>query len=215
MTHTSWTDDNYLFLLQIYLKKPAGVKPMYARRMIELSLELHIPPRELHRRMKQLESRAEANIEALWQRYAQHATRLKKDIERLRAMRGFNHAEAFYEGVVTKPTFETDFLPLDNNPAMTPMMLIIILDLYFRLVPITMVAETPEVVELGKLMSLSPSAIVEVMCLFQVCDPYLYRSDMLHHPLLPACRQVWQRYGMANTETLAELATAMKAYFVS
>ena len=41
-THPLWSDDYWLLLLQLYLKKPEGMKPMYSRALVDLSLELHI-----------------------------------------------------------------------------------------------------------------------------------------------------------------------------
>ena len=38
--------------------------------------------------------------------------------------------------------------------------------------------------------------VVEVMDVFQLCDPYLNRDDLLISPLLMPCQEVWNRYGM-------------------
>ena len=62
----------------------------------------------------------------------------------------------FYDGVEVKETFERDFQSVGGRSAMTPVMLTLILDLYFRLTPITMAVETPEVKELAQLIKLSP-----------------------------------------------------------
>ena len=51
------------------------------------------------------------------------------------------------------------------------------------------------------------------MEVFQFCDPYLNRGDLAADPLLPACRDIWQRYGNDNPETLAALAAQLKDYF--
>lgn len=52
--NSKWHDDYWLMLMQIYLKKPAGMKPLYYRDMVELSLELHIAPQALQARMQQI-----------------------------------------------------------------------------------------------------------------------------------------------------------------
>ena len=49
-----WQDDYWLMLMQAYLQKPEGVKPLYSRTMVDLSLELHIAPQALQARMLQL-----------------------------------------------------------------------------------------------------------------------------------------------------------------
>ena len=42
--HPLWNDDYWLLLLQLYQKKPMGVKPLYSKGIVDLSLELHIQP---------------------------------------------------------------------------------------------------------------------------------------------------------------------------
>ena len=44
--HALWQDEYWLLLMQLYLKKPEGVKPLYSKAMVKLALELHIPPAE-------------------------------------------------------------------------------------------------------------------------------------------------------------------------
>ncbi|MBQ4147965.1 MAG: hypothetical protein II593_08310 [Prevotella sp.] len=39
-----WSDEYWLLLMRLYLRKPEGVKPMYSKEMVKLALELHIPP---------------------------------------------------------------------------------------------------------------------------------------------------------------------------
>lgn len=136
-------------------------------------------------------------------------------------MKGFNHADEFYHGVQTKDTWQTDFKPLSNyysefqdaNNMLMPFYLIIILDLYFHLTPITMVIETSEIQELAKLMDITPEVIVEVMDAFQQCDPYFNRVTLKVSPLFESCHDIWQRYGNGNPQELAALASQLKEYF--
>ena len=51
--NTAWHDDDWLLLMQKYLQKPVGVKPLYSRPMVELSMELHIAPQVLQSKMQQ------------------------------------------------------------------------------------------------------------------------------------------------------------------
>jgi hypothetical protein len=97
---------------------------------------------------------------------------------------------------------------------MTPAMLILILDLYFRLTPITMVAATPEVQELARLLKLKATEVAEVLEVYQHCDPYLNRKDVVFNPLLLPCSDVWRRFGNADTEKLASFARQLKEYFL-
>ena len=96
---------------------------------------------------------------------------------------------------------------------LTPVMLILVLDLYFRLTPLTMVAETPEIQELARLLKMKPQEVVDIMEVYQFCDPYLNRNDFLTSPLLVPCQQLWQRFGNGSPQKLAALAAQLKEYF--
>ena len=93
------------------------------------------------------------------------------------------------------------------------MKLIIILDLYFQLTPITMVAETPEIINLGKLIKVSPKLIAEVMGFYQYCDPYLNRQQAPDSKLISACKDIWHRYGNGNPDKLNQLAINLQEYY--
>ena len=146
--HPLWNEEYWLLLLQLYQKKPMGVKPLYSKGMVDLSLELHIPPEFLHEQMFKLRM-VTPRIKRLWEKYADKPQKLKRDIQRIRQMNGCGNAIQFFEGVEVKETFEKNWEPLESEPSLTPVKLIIILDLYFQLTPITMVPETPEIIDLG------------------------------------------------------------------
>ena len=211
--NSKWQDEYWLLLLQLYLQKPVGIKPMYSRGMVNLSLELHIAPNVLFNKMCQVANLESPRVERFWELYGNNPKKLKRAVNLLREMWGFNNALEFYEGVETNESFERDFKPIADDTTMTPAMLTLILDLYFRLTPITMVAETPEVQELSKLMKVKTQEVVEVLETFQRCDPYLNRKDVIMGDLALACQQVWRRYGNANPEELASYAKQLKEYF--
>ena len=208
-----WQDDYWLLLMQLYLRKPTGVKPMYCKPLVDLSLELHIAPQQLHARMAQIARLDTPRIERLWQEYSRNPKRLTRAVQLLRNMIGFNNAGNFYEGVEVEETFERDFRPLPEDEQLTPVMLTLILDLYFRLTPLTMVTDTPEVRNLASTLRIPAQKVVDVLEIFQHCDPYLNRSDVLITPLLTPCQQIWQRYGNGDARQLAALAEELKAYF--
>ena len=54
--NSQWQDDYWLLLMQLYLQRPVGLKPMYSRRMVDLSLELHISPDQLFRVLRKTSS---------------------------------------------------------------------------------------------------------------------------------------------------------------
>ena len=208
-----WQDDYWLLLMQIYLQKPVGIKPMYSRKMVDLSMELHIAPAVLFNKMCQIANLETPRIEHIWETYGNNPRKLARATSLLRGMKGFKNASEFYEGVEVSESFEKDFKPIAEDERFTPVMLILILDLYFRLTPITMVAETPEVQQLARLLKIKPQEVAEVMEVLQHCDPYLNRKEVMFNPLLLPCQQIWRRYGNADTEDLASFASQLKEYF--
>ena len=173
--NTTWHDDDWLLLLQIYLRKPVGLKPQYSREMVDLSMELHIPPQVLFAKMCEIANVETPRIERIWETYGDNPKKLSRAVRLLREMKGFGQADAFYDGVEVNETFERDWQPLAENERLTPVMLILILDLYFHLTPITMVSATPEVQELARLLKLKADEVTEVLDVYQHCDPYLNR----------------------------------------
>jgi len=210
--HPLWKDEYWLLLLQLYQKKPMGVKPLYSKGMVDLALELHISPDFLHDQMFKLRM-VTPRIKRLWDKYGDNPLKLAHDIQVLERMNGYGNAKSFYEGVEVKESFEHDWEPIPAEPSLTPVKLIIILDLYFQLTPITMVPETPEVIDLSRLIKTTPEVIAEAMNIFQFCDPYLSRKPMLISHLFDACGDIWQRYGNGNPDKLYKLASELKEYF--
>ena len=186
---------------------------MYSRGMVDLSLELHIAPNLLFNKMCQIANLETPRVERFWELYGNNPKKLKRAVNLLREMWGFNNAMEFYDGVETNESFEKDFKPIADGATLTPVALTLILDLYFRLTPITMVPETPEVQELAKLIKQKPEAVVEVLEAFMHCDPYLNRKDVVMGDLVLACQQVWRRFGNANPEELASYAEQLKEYY--
>ncbi len=209
----NWDEAYWLLLMQLYLTPPEGVKPLYSKPMVAMALETHIPPQALYRRMLQLRRLDTPRIQRLWQTYSHNTTKLRKGVKMLRAMAGFNNADTFFDGVDVNTTFETQFLQITGAEPLSPLMLTIILDEYFRLTPITMTADTPEVKQLAKMMHVDRRQVVEVLQAFQYCDPYLKRSAPDNNALVHACQDVWQRYGNDNPDRLMAEAALMKAYF--
>ena len=214
-----WQDDDWLLLMQLYLKKPVGIKPMYSKAAIELCLELHIPPQIVYQKMCAIANLETPRIERIWNEYAQNPRRLSRAAKLLRQMKAFGNDD-FYEGVDVQETFENDFRPIAPDTVVTPIMLIIILDLYFRLTPITMVVETPEIQDLSRLLKLPAQDIVDIMHIYQQCDPYLkphphplsFREGSLES-ITSACQAQWRQYGNGDPTALAEYASKLKEYY--
>jgi len=213
MKHPLWSDDYWLLLIQLYLKKPMGVKPIFSKALVDLSLELHIPPSFLYNQLFRLRSIDTPRLKRLWDTYCNSPQKLRRGIKLLRSRMGYGNAGLFYDGVEVNETFELDFKPLEEDGRLTPLMLILILDLYFRLTPLTMVEDTPEVIKLAKLMKVTPKLVVQVMEVYQSCDPYLKGKKMTESLLLKPCQLVWNRFGNDNPQRLVALASQMRAYF--
>lgn len=217
-----WHDDYWLLLMQAYLRRPAGVKPLYSREMVDLGMELHIAPQELRKRMQQIAQLQTPRIERIWRTYSKNPQRLARAVRLLRSMKGFGAADEFYEGVEVQETFEKDFRPIAPTASgseqatleqrLTPAMLAMVLNLYFQLTPSTMVSETPEVQQLARLLKLKSDDILELLTVYQCCDPYLNRTDVVFSPLLVPCQQVWQRFA-DDPNLLAGYAEELRAYF--
>lgn len=210
---TTWIDDYWLLLMEVYLRHPVGVKPLYSRDMVDLSLELHISPQQLRARMEQMAKLKTPRIERLMHTYANQPKKLRRAVSLWREMRGYGNEAAFYEGVEVNETFERDFRPLSEAPRLTPVALVLVLDLYFRLTPITMVAQTPEVAQLARLLKVSASEMEDVLNIYQHCDPYLNRRDVVFSPLVLPCQQVWQQHANDDPRQLAELAEELSQYY--
>lgn len=208
-----WLDEYWLLLMQLYLRKPAGVKPLYSKPLVDLALELHIPPQYLYAKMFRLRQIDTPKLQRLWDTYSRSQKRLSRAVALLRRMKGFGNAGEFYDGVAAAESWELDFKAVDGAPEFTPIKLIMVLDLYFRLTPATMVEETPEVVQLAKAIKVSAADVCRAMDAFKHCDPYLNRPYMGSEELALACQEVWNRYGNDNPEKLAALAAQMKDYF--
>lgn len=208
-----WSDEYWLPLLKLYLEKPVGVKPLFSRKTVQVSMELHVPPRFIYGRMFILRNHASKAVRRVWEKYGNKPHRLNRALKQLKRMEGFGMPEQFYDGVEMAESFEDFFRPLTGYPELRPISLVLILDLYFRLTPNTMVPETPEVKAMAKLIGASPEQVAEVMNVFCFIDPYLKNTDILTGQLLEPCKKVWNRYGNGNPEELSAAAAQMKEFF--
>lgn len=209
----SWQDEWWPFVLLLYMRRPAGVKRVYSRAVVGLALELHVRPQAIVDKMLELRNCATPSVSRLVERYEGRERRLKALVEKLRQMRGFSSNGAFFDGVSVRETWEQDFRELPGCGGLTPVALILVLDLYFRLTPSTMRSETPEVRELARLIGQPAERVAEVMGVYQILDPYLSRGEFMVTPLLKPCQHVWQRYGNGDIERLASLAAQLRAYY--
>lgn len=219
-THPLWNDDYWLPVMQLFMRRPAGVKAMYAPATVELALSLHVPPEHIYGRMFALRRHDTPVTAALWRTYAGNPRRLRRDAATLRRMEGFGSSGAFYDGVTVAETWERDFRPVaggerfyGDRPLM-PVTLIMVLDMYFRLTPVTMTAITPEVRDMARLTAMNVDGILILLACFRHTDPYLnHPCPSLPPAVVDACRDVWRRYGNDDPQRLAALAAQMRDFF--
>ena len=210
--HPLWSDDYWLLLMQLYQKKPVGVKSEYSHPVVELGIELHIPPKTLYEQMRVLEQHNTPSLQRLWDNYANNPRRLTRDVKRLRQMTGFGDSGLFYEGVKMTQPFERYYRPVDPQSDITPAMLVIILNLYFTLTPNTMVSETPEVLEMASTLGIKPEEIVNILDIYQTFDPILKRQPLDSSPLVDEAHRTWQSY-YNQPEMLQDSADKLIEYF--
>lgn len=208
-----WSDEYWPLIIQLYKKKPEGVKPLYSKDLISVCLCLHIQPKDIHKKLHELRKHDSIFLQNLWEELAENPRKLNKAVKMIQGRQGLGNAGEFYEGVETNESFELDFRPLEAEKRIMPIHIIIILNLYFQLTPTTMVADTEEIQDLAKFLKIPVSLILEIMEVFQFCDPYLNRDDFMIHPLLFACQDIWNRYGNDDIEKLEALAAQLKEYF--
>ena len=211
--HPLWTDDYWPLVMQLYQKKPIGVKSEHSRAVIELALELHIPPKTLQEQMQALDSHATPSLQRLWDTYADNPRQLAHDVKRLRQMAGFGVGQLFYDGVDTALPFEHDYRPVSADTQITPVMLTEILGLYFQLTTNTMATETPEVQDMARLLGLKAEEVVDVLKIYQTFDPILRRKALPASPLVDEAQRVWNRYSNENPEVLQATIDRLAEYF--
>ena len=76
--HPQWSDEYWLLLMQLYMKKPIGIKPLYSRAMVDLALMLHIEPKFLYDQMFFLQKSEQPSLKLLWDKYKYTITIIKE-----------------------------------------------------------------------------------------------------------------------------------------
>jgi len=80
-------------------------------------------------------------------------------------------------------------------------------------VPATMVAGTPEVEALAKMLHMKAQEVADIMRVYQTCDPFLDEEEGRKSPLYEPCRSIWRRFGNSDPEKLSALAAQLKDYW--
>lgn len=240
--HPLWNDQYWPLIIKLYLAKPMGMKAMYSKGVVDLSIELHIPPFYIYERLEEVERNQRPLLQHLRTLYEGNARRLSRDVKQLRQMAGFGTGGLFFDDVCIDNDFERDYCPVADDTAMTPAMLTLILNLYFQLIPDTMKATTPEVQLLAKRLHVTSDEVVQVLKLCLAEDPCIpeHRRERLlgsscaaassvssasvaspatssaagsTASLSQAVNKLWHRYGNGDAIMVEEAAERFNPYF--
>ncbi len=211
----SWNNEYLLFLMQLYLESPVGLKPLYSRSLVNLSLELHIEPQTILKKMQEFEENKEntPSLKHLWNTYSNNPKKLNDAVCKIRKMRGFGKAEKFYKDVKTIQSFENMFLPIEGYKNILPVMLVMVLKVYPTIMPTAMEENTPEIVDLSKQLGISKKNVLLIMQTFLACDPIMNREKDENDSLYKACSEVWREYANDSPEKLNKRVEELKEYF--
>lgn len=212
-----WSNGYWPLAINAFLTPPEGQKTRYSRPVVDLAMRLHVRLADIVDKLNTVGAHSDKAVERLFCHYKAHPKLLKRDVARLCSMGGFGNGDAFYEGVDTaEQDFERWYRPVDGAE-LTPAMLTLLLNLYFRLVPTTMVETTPEVADMARRTGLSAARVVEVLRIFLHIDPCarVRDNDGLadFSPLTPVCRDFWTRLGDGDPMKVAREAEKFLQYY--
>lgn len=213
-----WSNDYWPLAINAFLAPPEGPKTRYSRPVVDLAMRLHVRLADIVDRLNVIGQHTDRTVERLLNHYKAHPKLLKRDVARLCSMGGFGNSDAFYDGVETSgQEFEWWYRPMDET-GLTPAMLTLFLNLYFRLVPSTMVEATPEVADMARRTGFAAGKVVEVLRLFLHIDPCARVSDndglADFSPLTPVCRDFWRRFDDGDPIRVAREADKFLQYYL-
>lgn len=213
--HPLWNDEYRILLLAIYLQKPVGVKSPHSRQLVELALQLHVPPKTLHKEMQMLDDKDKVSVRKLWDTYGNNPRRLNKAVKRLRGMDGFGNADVFYDGVDNNDTLAEEYMPVCAESCLSRAMIAVITSLYFRLTPTTMVTETPEVIDTAKLLGIKPETVESVLHMLQQFDPLTKRerTAALPQPVADTAHTIWRMFNNMMPEAMEKKVEQYMEFF--
>lgn len=88
------------------------MKRLYSKDLIDVAMELNLPPAFLHQKMMRLRRIDTPRLQRIWDSYANNPRKLARGIKLLRQMNGFGTARAFYKDVREVDTWQNDFKPI-------------------------------------------------------------------------------------------------------
>jgi hypothetical protein len=193
-----WTKGESILVLNLYFQEPVGVKKENAEAVIDLAKTLGRTPKAIYRHMHDF-LKWYPSIPLLF----------------------CNYEEKEEESDLFLPMWNEYFmdrkkLRIDADRFLSEIRTYTLaLQLYFQLIPDTMVPNVPEVVALAKLVKQPSTEIVAILHNYQLCDPFMYGKTSVAPGLQNStCKQLWQRYNQ-NHAALEKSAQHITAYYES
>lgn len=177
MKAAKWTKEESVLVLDLYFKKPVGIKEKDSPLILDLAQTIGRTPNAVYRRMYGL---------LRW--YPAIPLLFHDDLD--------EEDDPFQpflnEYFINRKKLHKDAaLFLSNIRIYT-----LTLHLYFHLVPSTMVPKVPEVASLAKLVGRKQDFIVEILRNYLSCDPFMQGKVPIPTTTLQRpCRLMWERYG--------------------
>ncbi len=176
MKAVKWTKEESILVLDLYFKKPVGMKKKDSLQILDLAKTIGRSPSAVYRRMYEflrwyptiplpfyddLEDESDP-FQPFWNGYFLDLKKLHKD------------AESFLSDIRVYT---------------------LTLHLYFQLIPDTMTPKVPEVIALAKMVKRPPALIVEILHNYLSCDPFMRgKAPQASTSLHKLCRIIWERY---------------------
>lgn len=191
MKAEQWTQEESVLVLDLYMSKPAGLKPVTNESLTHLAQLLGRTPEAVFRRMQKFqqwypvlpfgmnEEIFQDENPAIWSEYFNQPKKV--------------HSEA--------PAI------LDEWCAET-----LVLNLYFQLIISTMNEKVPEVVELSKLVKRPAKEIVEMLYAYAALDPFLKTPQPSELAISPICHHLWNRYA-DDMDKLSHVAKYIESHY--
>ncbi len=196
MKIAKWTKEESVLVLDLYFRKPVGMKKKDSPLILDLAQTIGRTPSAVYRRMYEFlrwyptiplfycEDVEDENdpFQPFWHEYFTDSKKLHKD------------AEAYLSEI---------------------RIYTLTLHLYFHLLPDTMVPKVPEVVALAKLVRKPVNTIVEILHNYLSCDPFMRgKTQQASTTLEKLCSLVWKRYE-GNLPKLNSAAEHITAFYQS
>lgn len=196
MKAVKWTKEESILVLDLYFKKPVGMKKKDSLQIFDLAKTIGRTPNAVYRRMydflrwyptipllfyDDMEDENDS-FQPFWNEYFLDSKKLHKD------------AESFLSDIRVYT---------------------LTLYLYFHLIPDTMAPKVPEVVALAKMVKRPPAFIVEILHNYLSCDPFMCgKVPQASCTLQKICRLIWERYDK-NASKLTAATEYITAYYKS